>query len=137
MDLDDLEDHLAPLSDKVARQARAAGLAGRVVTLKLKTSDFRLITRRKALAVPTQTAKTIFAVARGLLATETQGRRWRLIGVGLAELVEAEAVESDLFAGEEQRALVGERTMDAIRAKFGSQAVTSGRALRSKTRSDD
>lgn len=137
VDLADLEDHLAPLSDKVARQARAAGLAGRVVTLKLKTSDFRLITRRKALALPTQTAKTIFAVARSLLAAETQGRRWRLIGVGLAELVDAQTVESDFFADEEQRALLGERTMDAIRAKFGSQAVTSGRALRSKTRSGD
>jgi len=133
----DLEDRLAPLCDKVARQARAAGVAGRVVTLKLKTADFRIVTRRKALPVPTQTAKTLFAVARALLAAEADGRRWRLIGVGIAELVDADAVEGDFFSGDERRALAGERTMDSIRARFGSGAVTSGRALAAKTRSGD
>lgn len=136
-DLADLEDRLAPLCEKVARQARAAGVAGRVVTLKLKTADFKIVTRRKALPVPTQTAKTLFAVARGLLAAEANGRRWRLIGVGVAELVDAAAVEDDFFASEERRALAGEKTMDSIRARFGSQAVTSGRALASKSRFND
>ncbi|MFN3522795.1 MAG: DNA polymerase IV [Phenylobacterium sp.] len=135
-DLAELEDRLAPLCDKVARQARAAGVAGRVVTLKLKTDDFRLLTRRRALPVPTQTAKTLFAVARTLLAGEVGARRYRLIGVGLAELVDADAVEEDFFAGDERRALVEEKTMDAIRARFGAQSVTSGRALRAKPRSD-
>jgi DNA polymerase-4 len=130
--LADLEDRLAPLCERVARQARTAGLAGRVVTLKLKTTDFRLITRRRALAVPTQTARTLFAVARELLAAETGRRTWRLIGAGLTELVESEAASSDLFAQDERRALAGERTADAIRARFGAEAVTSGRALRSK-----
>ncbi|WP_374570917.1 DNA polymerase IV [Phenylobacterium sp.] len=133
----DLEDKLAPLCDKVARQARAAGVAGRVVTLKLKTDDFKTVTRRRALPVPTQTAKTLFSVARELLAGEATGRRWRLIGVGVTELVDAEAVEGDFFAGDERRALAGERTMDSIRARFGSDALTSGRALRAKARFSD
>jgi len=128
----DLEDQLAPLCDKVGRHARAAGLAGRVVTFKLRTADFRIVTRRRTLPLPTQTARTLFAVARELLAREARGQSWRLIGVGLAELVDAETVESDFFDGEEQRALAGERTMDAIRARFGPMSVTSGRALRSK-----
>jgi DNA polymerase-4 len=113
-------------------------VAGRVVTLKLKTADFRLITRRRALAVPTQTAKTLFAVSRSLLAGEVQGRSWRLIGVGVAELVDAQAVESDLFAEEERRTLAGERTADAIRARFGPEALKSARALRSRgSRTDE
>jgi len=133
----DLEDRLASLSDKVARQARAAGASGRVVTLKLKTADFRLITRRRSLPNPTQTARTIFTVARDLLAAEADGRRFRLIGVGISDLGDASAAEGGLFEDDERRALAGERTADAIRAKFGAQAVVSGRTLRSKARNGD
>jgi DNA polymerase-4 len=128
----DLEDKLAPLCDKVARQARAGDVAGRVVTLKLRATDFRIVTRRKTLAVPTQTAKTLFAVGRELLAREADGRPWRLIGIGIADLVEAEAAAADFFAGDERRALAGERTIDQLRARFGAEAVTSGRILRLK-----
>ncbi|HXA39324.1 MAG TPA: DNA polymerase IV [Phenylobacterium sp.] len=131
--LGDLEDVLAELSEKVARHARADGLAGRVVTLKLRTTDFRIHTRRRTIPVPTQTAKTLFAVGRELLAREATGRPYRLIGIGLAELIEAEAVEDDFFAGDERRALAGEKTLDAIRARFGAGAVTSGRIFRAKS----
>jgi DNA polymerase-4 len=134
--LSDLEDVLAELSEKVARHARADGLAGRVVTLKLRTPDFKIHTRRRTIPVPTQTAKTLFAVGRELLAAEATGRPYRLIGIGMAELVEAAAVEDDFFAGDERRALAGEKTLDAIRARFGAGAVTSGRILRKKTHID-
>ena len=133
----DLEDVLAELAEKVARHARADGLAGRVVTLKLRTTDFRILTRRRTIAVPTQTAKTLFAVGRELLAREATGRPYRLIGVGLAELVEAGAVEDDFFAGDERKALAGEKTLDAIRERFGAGAVTSGRIFRAKAASKD
>ena len=62
--VDALSDQLWPLCEKVARQMRAAAIAGRVATLKLKTSDFKLVTRRRTLAVPCQTARTLFAAAR-------------------------------------------------------------------------
>lgn len=135
--LADLEDKLAPLCERVARQARAGGIAGRVVTLKLRRTDFKIVTRRRALPVPTQTAKTLFAVTRELLAREADGRPWRLIGVGLAELLDASSVEHDLFAGAERRALAEEQTVDRLRARFGPGAVTSGRALGAKRTPDD
>jgi DNA polymerase-4 len=130
--LADLEDVLAELCEKVARHARKDGIAGRVVTLKLRTTDFKILTRRRTIPVPTQTAKTLFAVGRELLAKEATGRPYRLIGIGMADLLEADAVETDFFAGEERRALAGEKTLDAIRARFGAGAVTSGRILRAK-----
>jgi len=130
--LADLEDVLAELCEKVARHARADGHAGRVVTLKLRTPDFRIVTRRRTIAVPTQTAKTLFAVGRDLLAKEPTGRSYRLIGIGIADLVEAGAMEDDFFGGDERRALAGEKTLDAIRARFGADAVTSGRIFRAK-----
>jgi DNA polymerase-4 len=123
---------LAELSEKVARHARADGVAGRVVTLKLRTTDFRIHTRRRTIAVPTQTAKTLFAVGRDMLAKEATGKPYRLIGIGMAELIEAEAVEGDFFAGDERRALAGEKTLDVLRARFGAGAVTSGRIFRAK-----
>ena len=129
--LSDLEDVLAELSEKVARHARADGLAGRVVTLKLRTTDFRILTRRRTVAAPTQTAKTLFAVGRELLAKEANGRPYRLIGIGMAELVEADTMSRDFFA-DERRALAGEKTLDAIRARFGADAVISGRIFRAK-----
>ena len=131
--LEDLEDVLAELSDNVARHARGDGLAGRVVTLKLRTTDFKLHSRRRTIAVPTQTAKTLFSVGRELLAKEATGRSFRLIGIGLADLVEAGTIEDDFFAGDERRALAGEKTLDAIRARFGTNAVTSGRIFRAKS----
>jgi len=102
------------------------------VVLKLKTGDFRQITRRRTLEAPTQTAKTLFAITRELLAAE-MGPAFRLIGVGLAELVDVAvgAPPEDLFTdGGETRARTTERTLDALRARFGPSAVVSGRNLK-------
>jgi DNA polymerase-4 len=129
----DLEDMLAPLCERVARQARAGQVAGRVVTLKLRSTDFRIVTRRRTLPVATQTAHTLFKVGRELLAREATGRPWRLIGIGIADLVDADSAGADFFAGDEKKALASERSVDAIRAKFGADAVTSGRILKART----
>jgi DNA polymerase-4 len=132
----DLEDRLAPLCERVASQARAGEVAGRVVTLKLRTTDFRIVTRRRTLPVATQTAHTLFKVGRELLAREADGRPWRLIGIGIADLVGAESAGADFFAEGERKALASERSIDAIRAKFGADAVTSGRILKARASRD-
>ncbi len=138
---EELDDRLVWLAEKVARQARSGNLAGRVVTLKLRGTDFRILTRRKALAVPTQTARTILTVGRDLLTQElkagAQGRAFRLVGVGITELIEPGSVETDFFDGDESRALVHERTADTIRARFGAEAVMSARALKGKSSARD
>ena len=129
---EDLEDQLWPLCDRVARQARVEGVAGRVATLKLRTPDFKVHTRRRTLAVPTQTARTLFQVARELLAAEPGGTYYRLIGAGLTEFVPAEGAADDFFAGDERRALKSETAIDALRGKYGSGAVVTGRALKGR-----
>lgn len=132
-DLDEtgeLETLLWPLCEKVAGRARQDGLSGRAVTLKLKTDGFKLLTRRRTLPVPTQTARTLFSVGRELLAPELTGRRrYRLIGIGLSDLQPAEAPD-DLFGDGEARLRRTETTIDGLRARFGDAAVVSGRALR-------
>ncbi len=125
-----LEARLAPLCEKVARRARAADTAGRVVTLKLKAADFRIITRRRTLAAPTQTSAMLFATARAMLAAIAGAGRWRLIGVGLSDLARPDDGEgAGLFGGAPDRRLDAERAMDALRARFGESSVVSGRAL--------
>ena len=132
--LEVLEDRLWPLCERVARTCRKEGSAGRAVVLKLKTPDFKLITRRRTLPIPTQTAKALFATARELLAAEANGRAFRLIGIGVQDLVEGDAGGEDLFAGTEVKALQSEKAVDALRERFGSMAVLSGRALKPGSR---
>jgi DNA polymerase-4 len=135
--LDDLEDRLAPLCDKVAHHARGEGLAGQVVILKLRRSDFRIVTRRRTLSSPTQTAKTLFGHARSLLGPEASGQAYRLIGVGLTNLIRLESAAAELFAGEETRARRSESLADSLRERFGAQAVVNARLLRRGSRAGD
>ena len=128
--LDDLTDALWPLCEKVARQMRVAAITGRVATVKLKTADFKLVTRRKTLAVPCQTAKMLFAAGRELLAAEVRGETYRLIGIGLSDLVDASNAPTDFFAAEEQQARATEQVIDDLRTRFGKTAVVTGRSLK-------
>jgi DNA polymerase-4 len=120
------------LAERVARQARAADLAGRVATLKLKDPAFRIRSRRRTLPAPTQTARTLIAAARELLSAELAGGRrdaFRLIGVGLSDLSAPETVGGELFSAEDPRTLAAERAADAIRARFGPGILSPAREL--------
>jgi DNA polymerase-4 len=125
----ELEDRLWPLCETVARRARAESSAGGVVTLKLRRPDFQIVTRRHSLDAPTQTAKALFAASRALLREEGSGGAYRLIGVGLSDLEPAASGADDLFGGSESRALIGERTGDSLRQRFGDAVLVSGRTF--------
>jgi DNA polymerase IV len=86
------------LSDRVASQLQRKGLGGGVVTLKLKTSDFKTLTRTKRLAQPTQRSAIIAEAAELLIRKDADGRSFRLIGVGADDLrPAAEADPPGLF----------------------------------------
>ena len=126
-----LEDQLWKLCVKTADRAKAIGVVGSVITLKLKTADFKPLTRRVSLPEPTQIAQAIFRAARPLLEKETDGRkRYRLIGVGISELEDYRADASDLLDPLVAKRARAERSSDAARAKFGKDAVITGRAAR-------
>ncbi|MDP9104094.1 MAG: DNA polymerase IV, partial [Pseudomonadota bacterium] len=127
----DLEDVLWSLCEKVAERTRKSDTSGRVVVLKLRATDFKILTRRRTLPSPTQTARTLFTTARELLKGEATGRAFRLIGVGLSDFTDGPG-EAVLFDPQnEARALSTETAVDKLRAKFGKAAVMTGRALRS------
>lgn len=129
-DADQLYRILWALCEKVSARAKAAELGGNVVQLKLKTADFKIITRRHTLDRPTQLARRLFETGSDLLKTETKGKRYRLIGIGIADLVSvAKTDEADLFDQSGARRDAAERAMDKVREKFGSSAIKKGRSL--------
>ncbi len=85
--LDDLRRQLWRLSQGVAQDLQRAGLAGGVIAIKLRYSDFTTITRQTTLAVPTDDAREIYRAALTLLKRAWQpGRPVRLLGVGAHQL---------------------------------------------------
>lgn len=120
------------MSEKVADRAKARDLAGRVVTLKLKTADFRSLTRRISLSEPTQMAGTIYDTARPMLERELPSGPFRLIGSGISELSEAGEMDyiPDLLDPEAPKRAAVERATDKIRLKFGPKIIGKGRGLR-------
>ena len=128
-----LEDQLWRLCVKTADRAKATGLVGNVITLKLKTAEFRTLTRRMSLSEPTQLAQTLFRNARILLAKEANGRtRFRLIGIGISDLSTHRADAVDLLDPLVAKRAAAERASDLARAKFGTDAVITGRSARVK-----
>lgn len=124
-----LETILWSLCVKVADAAKAKAISGSVVTLKLKSADFKTVTRRRTLNAPTQLADTLFRVGGELLAKEATGTRYRLIGIGISDLATAAGDAADLLDPGATKRAAAERAMDAARAKFGGAAVVKGRAL--------
>ncbi|MEM1266750.1 MAG: DNA polymerase IV [Pseudomonadota bacterium] len=131
-DPDLLEGHLWRLAEKVADRLKAKEIAGRVVTLKLKRSNHRLLTRSHTLSEPTQMAHLVFETAHPLLRAAMTEGPFRLIGVGISQLTDgAEADRApDLLDPSSAARTASERATDAIREKFGSDAIVKGRTLR-------
>jgi DNA polymerase-4 len=127
----DLEAVLWRQAERVSARAKTYGLAGRTIVLKLKTANFRLLTRSASLDAPTQLADKIFRVAQAALKREADGKRFRLLGVGLSNLADAaQADPSSLIDPQSDKRAAAERAMDRIRSKFGGEAVGKGRGLR-------
>ena len=131
-DSDILDGHIWRLAEKVTDRAKARDMAGRVVTLKLKRKDHKSLSRRITLRDPTQIADRIYRTARDLFGQVGPQGPYRLIGVGLSDLVgDADSdLTSDLLDPNAAKRTKAERATDAIRAKFGSDAIVKGRSLR-------
>jgi DNA polymerase IV len=126
----ELERTLWYLSEKVSARLKAKELAGSTINVKLKTTDFRTRTRAQSLPAPTQLAAKIFAIGRELLERETDGTKFRLLGIGVSSLTSPEDADpADLVDRRGARDKAAEHAVDRLRAKFGRTAVVKGLAL--------
>ena len=118
--------HLLAQAERTARRLREAGLRGRTVTLKVKYSDFTLVTRRCTLAAATDDGAAVFAAAREQLERVELDRPVRLIGVSVSGF-EARAEQLGLFeqrpAADAARRAAVNAAVDAVNRRFGREAI--------------
>jgi len=125
-----LEDKLWSISETVAGDLKRKQLAGLTITLKLKTSMHRIITRSRTLDAPTQLAEIIFETSRDMLRPLTDGTPYRLIGVGLSHFRPlAEADLPDLIEPKRTKRANVERAMDKLKGRYGKTTIKKGRSL--------
>jgi DNA polymerase IV len=114
------------LVDRLTRRLRAARRVCRTVVLRLRFDDYSRATRSHTLSEATAETPTILATVRGLLATampviERQGVT--LLGVSLGNLGDDSAIQLAL-PFERNRASALDTTLDIVRERFGSAAIT-------------
>ena len=88
-----LQDIAAGLCQRVAQSLERQDLAAGGVVLKLKTSEFRQITRSRRLTHPTQRVEMLMEAVRPLIERASDGTTFRLIGVGVDPLSPAEEAD--------------------------------------------
>jgi DNA polymerase-4 len=140
-DLAAVEARLLELCDNVAARMRAAGVVTRTVSIKVRTNDFRTLTRARTLDGPTDVARDVYRTARELLAgVDLRGLPVRLIGVR-AESVEERAGIAEQPTLEESSSprpyRDAELALDAVRGRFGSAVIGLGAGGLAATRQRD
>ncbi len=130
-DMSLLHSTLSELSQMVGRRLREYSLFARTVNLKLRTSDFRTVTRAQTLAEPTNLDGTLYQVARSLFDQAWDTRKpVRLLGVQASGL---ERVPGQLALLDSEARRKWERALaaaDRVRDRFGFESVQLGGALR-------
>jgi DNA polymerase-4 len=120
----EIEAYLRSAAETVAQRLRRREIRARGVRIKLKRADFRILTRQRLLAAPTDVAAELFAAAVELLVSVADDGPFRLIGLGAFDLLAAEHRGSQLglkLGDGRTRRL--ETTIDGVRARFGAGAV--------------
>ena len=124
-----LEQHLWELTERVSSRLKANALAGSTVTLKLKSADFKIRTRARALGAPTQLA--IAHLRRRARPARPRGRhdtlspdRHRREPIWRTPTATISPICID------RRAAEAEHAVDRLRSKFGRDAVVKGLATR-------
>jgi DNA polymerase-4 len=128
VDVDDptvIRRELLRLSERVAARLRAARVAGRTVSIKVRFANFTTLTRSRTLLQPTDVARDVYATAAELYeALGLDRARLRLVGVRVEGLVDVETVPRQLALGERDRGWrEAEQAVDRATARFGSAAV--------------
>ena len=124
--------HRANAPRDVRRRRRPAALVWDVragtVTVKIRDSSFRTMTRQRTLADPTDMTETIYRVALDLALPEVRGIRVRLLGVTRVEPRRSRAARASSAVDDPKRRRAVEAA-DAVRRRYGEDAVTRARLL--------
>lgn len=155
-DVEELTRHLLTHAEHVGASLRRQGLAGRTITVKIKFSDFRLITRSRTIHSRTNATRTIFETARAILAATRLAMPVRLIGLCVSgfdsrmeqwplpglearqsgSIPQPESLKSEFHAAlnssgllapdSEARRMRLDKTLDGLRDRFGVAIIRRG-----------
>ncbi len=133
LDMDLLGRTLLGQAERVARECREAQVRCRTVTLKLRFSDFKTVSRSQTLQVPTDQTREIYREVQQLLRHASTGQPVRLIGVSVSNLVSDIApLQLNLFKLRDKDERVS-RAVDLVQAKFGRGAIVRATLLGSES----
>ncbi len=125
-----IERTILGMAEGVAGRLRDSGVKAATVTVKIRDSSFRTITRQRTLPEPTDLTEPIFRTAMELARPEVRGLRVRLLGVGASGLGERDQLA--LFADVDPRRRRVVEAADAVRHRFGERAITRARLVGSR-----
>jgi len=123
----EIERTLLALTEGVTARLRAAGIRAGTVAVKVRDSQFRTVTRQKALPEPSDMTEPIWRAALELARPETRGKKIRLLGVAATQLGAPEQISMFEVADARHRRLV--EATDAVRQRYGDRAVTRASLL--------
>ena len=124
----DIEVHLRRSAERIARRLRAKSYVAHGVRVRLKTADFKLLSRQTRLSKPEDTADVFFQVARKLLRTFDHPGPFRLVGMAAFDLDwRDQPQQTDLF--DDHRPRSREETIDNLIARFGTDVVVRAKDL--------
>ena len=112
------------LSDMVGARMRKYGVRGKTVTVHLRNSVLKSISRQTALTRPTFAAAEIAEAALSLVKANWSGEPLRTVTVTVSDLVSSDGcVQADMFDRDPYRNERLEKALDSIKAKYGKSAV--------------
>ena len=132
-DIDDfsiLRSTLLLLSQKIARNMRLKGYKGKIVTLKVRFSDFKTITRRVTLKQYTYGIFDIQKSAISILENiDLERKKIRLIGVSISGLIENFLLDTLIPSNRSKDESLTE-AIDTISNKFGENILTLAKIIK-------
>ena len=118
------------LTGKSAERMREKGLAANTVSIKVRFSDFKTISRSKTLDLPINSTQEIFEVVKNLyLALGLERALIRLVGVSLDSLVENDDLQQMVLGQRESGWAQADRAIDQIKQRFGRTSLRPARLV--------
>jgi DNA polymerase-4 len=133
------------LAERIGTRLRAKSLSGRTITVRVRFADLRSVTRSRTLSAPISATRALAEVAedlvRRVLADHRDERTISLLAIAVSHLESPSIMQLELplgLADEGRRPGTqkgvarsrADRAVDAIRKRFGEQAVDYGSAMR-------
>lgn len=114
---------LLSLAESVGRRLRQAEFCAGLVSVSLKTNEFLSCSHQRKLHLPTDCTAVIHRTACSLFDELWKGEPIRHLGVRVAEHCRNDFYQPSLFSKNLEKQRQIDRAVDAIRSKYGPEAV--------------